>query len=299
MALVPGVEDLEALALLVSVVELGSLSQAGARHGVSQPAASSRLARLEAKLGLRLVERSTTGCLPTPAGAAVVEWSREMLTTAERMGRAVLALKGTSGAVSIAASLTIAEQLLPSWLAVLHTNYPELKVRVTVANSATVVGLVRDGDVTLGFVETTEEIHGLRTRVVGHDLLVVVVPPGHPWRRRRSPLEPAHLAESPLVLREQGSGTRITLERALAHAGLTLADPVLELASTAAVRNAVAAGVAPTVMSGLAVLDDVAAGRLAVVPTTGIDLGRPLTAVWKGGQPAVLSWLERAAAWEG
>jgi DNA-binding transcriptional LysR family regulator len=64
------------------------------------------------------------------------------------------------------------------------------------------------------------------------------------------------------------------------------------------VRNAVAAGVAPTVMSGLAVADDVAAGRLAVVATADIDLSRPLTAVWKGAQPAVLSRLERAAAWE-
>src|SRR3954453_4382560 len=107
MTPVHGIDDLESLALLVSVVELGSLSQAGARHGVSQPAASSRLARLEARLGLRLVDRSTTGCVPTPAGAAVVEWSREMLATADRMGRAVSALKGANGAVSGAGRLSI------------------------------------------------------------------------------------------------------------------------------------------------------------------------------------------------
>lgn len=296
MTLVPGVDDLESLALLVSVVELGSLSQAGARHGVSQPAASTRLARLEAKLGLRLVERSTTGCTPTPAGAAVVEWSREILGHAERMGRAVQALRGSTEAVRIAASLTIAEQLLPGWLAVLHTQRPDSRIRVTVANSSAVVDLVRDGRVTLGFVETTDEIHGLHTRVIGRDRLVVVAPRGHPWRRRRTPLLAGHLAETPLVLREQGSGTRVTLERALAATGFVLAEPVLELASTAAVRNAVAAGVAPTVMSELAVVDDVAAGRLVIVPTTGIDLARPLTAVWRAGAPAVLSWLERAAA---
>ena len=296
MAIVPGIDDLESLALLVSVVELGSLSQAGARHGVSQPAASTRLARLEAKLGLRLVERSTSGCTPTPAGAAVVEWSREILGHAERMGRAVQALRGSTAAVRVAASLTVAEQLLPGWLAVLHSQRPESRVRVTVANSSAVVGLVRDGDVTLGFVETTDTIHGLHTRVIAHDHLVVVAPSGHPWRRRRTPLLAHHLAETPLVLREQGSGTRVTLERALAAAGLVIAEPVLELASTAAVRNAVAAGVAPTVMSVLAVVDDVAAGRLVIVPTTGIDLARPLTAVWRGNPPAVLSWLERAAA---
>lgn len=296
MAIATGIEDLESLALLVSVVELGSLSQAGARHGVSQPAASMRLARLESKLGLVLVVRSTTGCTPTPAGAAVVEWAREMLGHADRMGRAVQALRSSTAAVSIAASLTIAEQLLPGWLGVLHAQDPGSRIRVTVANSSAVVDLVRDGHVALGFVETTDDIHGLRTREIARDRLVVVVPTGHPWRRRRNPLLPRHLADEPLVLREKGSGTRVTLERALNVLGMTLAEPVLELASTAAVRNAVAAGVAPTVMSELAVADDVIAGRLAVVPTTGIDLTRPLTAVWRGQVPAVLSRLERAAA---
>ena len=298
MALAPGVEDLDSLALLISVVELGSLSQAGARHGVSQPAASTRLARLERRLGLRLVDRTTAGCTPTPAGAAVVEWSREMLGHAERMGRAVQALKESGAAVTIAASLTIAEQLLPSWLAALHTQRPEAKIRVTVANSRTVVGLVRDGVAGLGFVETTDEIHGLHTRELLRDRLVVVAPPQHPWRRRRSPLQAHQLAETPLVLREPGSGTRDTLERAIARAGLVLAEPILELASTAAVRNAVAAGVGATVMSELAVADDVATGRMVVVPTVGLDLGRPLTAVWKGSPPAVLNWLERAAVAE-
>ena len=296
MTLVPGVDDLESLALLISVVELGSLSQAGARHGVSQPAASTRLARLERRLGLRLVERTTTGCTPTPAGAAVVEWSREILGHAERMGRAVQALKESSATVSLAASLTIAEQLLPGWLARLHAQRPEVRIRVTVANSRAVVALVRDGVAGLGFVETTEDIHGLHTRQILRDRLVVVVPPQHPWRRRRSPLRAHQLAETPLVLREQGSGTRVTLERAIARSGLVLAEPVLELASTAAVRNAVAAGVGPTVMSELAVVDDLASGRIVIVPTVGLDLGRPLNAVWKGTPPAVLSWLERAAA---
>jgi DNA-binding transcriptional LysR family regulator len=296
MTLAPGVADLDSLSLLISVVELGSLSQAGARHGVSQPAASTRLARLERRLGLRLVERTTTGCTPTPAGAAVVEWSREIIALAERMGRAVQALQESGAAVSIAASLTIAEQLLPEWLAVLHAQRPGLKIRVTVANSRTVVGLVRDGAVGLGFVETTDDIHGLNTCEIRRDRLVVVASPQHPWRRRRSPLQAHQLAESALVLREPGSGTRDTLERAIARAGLTLAEPVLELASTAAVRNAVAAGVGATVMSELAVADDVATGRMIIVPTVGLDLGRPLTAVWRGSRPAVLSWLERAAA---
>lgn len=291
MTLPAGVDDLEVLELLVSVAELGSLSRAAACHGVSQPAASTRLARLEKRLGLQLLTRSTTGCVPTPAGAAFVEWSRELLAHAERMGRAVEALRHTDHDVAVAASLTIAEQLLPTWLAAIHARRPDVRVRVTVANSTNVVHLVQTGVVRVGFIETTDRVRGIRTRTIGADHLVVVVAPGHPWLRRRSPLQPHHLASSPLVLREPGSGTRRTLEGALERCGLSVSEPILELASTAAIRNAVAAGVGPTVISELAVSDDVAAGRLAVVATTGLDLGRPLRAVWRGATPLVLSWL--------
>jgi DNA-binding transcriptional LysR family regulator len=296
MPLMRGLEDLDALAMLVSVVELGSLSQAGARHGVSQPAASSRLARLEAKLGLALIERSPTGCTPTPAGAALVEWSRDLLAHAGRIDGAVHALKETAQTVSLAASLTIAEQLLPFWLAELRIARDDIRIRVTVANSAAVVGLVRDGHVGLGFIETSAPVVGLNSRTVATDRLVVVVGSAHPWRRRRTSLQPGQLADTPLVLREPGSGTRATLEMALTNVGWALCEPVLELASTAAVRNAVAAGVAPTVISALAVAEDVAAGRLHIVAVTGLDLDRPFLAVWKGTPPALLGWLERIAA---
>jgi DNA-binding transcriptional LysR family regulator len=296
MALIPGVEDLDALALFVSVVELGSLSQAGARHGVSQPAASTRLARLERRMGLQLLDRSTAGCTPTPAGAAVVEWSRELLAAAEHMGRALDTLRGSPDGVSIAASLTIAEHLLPSWLAVLHTDRPSTKVKVTVANSATVIELVRHGTVSLGFVETTEPTAGLKRRIVARDCLAVVVTARHPWSRRRTPLQPRQLADTAMVLREPGSGTRATLTSALDRLGLVLADPVLELASTAAVRNAVAAGVAPTVISELAIVDDVRAGRLVTIPVNGLDLTRPLVAIWRGSPPPVLRWLGRSTS---
>ena len=285
-----GVDDLQALQLLVSVVELGSLSQAAARHGVSQPAASTRLTRIERRIGLQLVQRSTSGCTPTPEGAAIVEWARDLIERAERMSRAIDSLRTTSGA-SIAASLTIAEQLLPGWLAQLHIRRPDVKVRVQVINSTHVLEAVRDGSVSLGFVETTAPIHGLRRQLVARDRLVVVIPTGHAWSRRRTPLQPHHLADAHLVLREPGSGTRATLENALGAVGLTLAEPALELPSTAAVRNAVAAGVAPSVISELAVKDDIAAGRLHVVDVRGIDLSRPLHAVWHGVEPPLLRLL--------
>ena len=103
-----------------------------------------------------------------------------------------------------------------------------------------------------------------------------------PWTRRKNPLTPAELAATPLVQREPTSGTRIALEKALRN--YTLAAPALELSTASAVRGAAAAGVAPTVLSNLAIGDDLSAGRLVEIPVTDIDLSRRLRAIWPRGQ---------------
>lgn len=126
---------------------------------------------------------------------------------------------------------------------------------------------------------------GLRSRIVGHDTLVVVVRPDHPWARRRQPLGPAELAATRLVSREEGSGTRDVLTAAISaamNAKVTMPVP-LALSSTTAVRAAVLAGAGPAVLSELAVAEDVASHRLAAVEVSGVNLRRSLRAIWTGG----------------
>ena len=155
----------------------------------------------------------------------------------------------------------------------------------TATNSDHVYDLVRAGDVELGFVEGSRVQTGLRSRTVARDELILVVPPGHPWTRLRRPVTAADLARTPLVTREEGSGTREFLERALARTlgpGREAAPPVLELSTTASVRAAVIAGAGPAVLSDLSVADDLG-HRLAHVPVADLDLARPLRAVWLSG----------------
>jgi len=127
----------------------------------------------------------------------------------------------------------------------------------------------------------------LDPQVVARDTLTVVVAPAHPWAGRRRGVDAARLAATPLVARESGSGTRSFLEGALAAAGAgPLAEPVLELASTTAIKAAAADGVAPAVLSSLAVAGELAAGTLRAVPVVaGVALERSLSAVWTRGRP--------------
>ena len=167
---------------------------------------------------------------------------------------------------------------MPAWLAELRRMHPGLVIKLRVHNSEEVFDLVANARCDVGFVESPGVRSGLRSTAVAHDRLVVVVAPNHPWARRRRPITAAELARTPLVVRESGSGTRTTLETALAS--LEVAQPSLELNSNAAVRVSVAAGAGPAVLSELAVGVLVKAGELVAVPTEGIRLNRIIRAVW-------------------
>jgi molybdate transport repressor ModE-like protein len=282
------VPDLRALELLVVVSRTGSLTASATELGISQQAASSRLRTMEAMVGAPLLARTRRGSALTQTGELVVQWASRVLDAAEQLDAGITALRaGRRGHLAVAASLTIAEYLLPGWLVAVRAQQQSHGVSptdftMTATNSEKVVGLVGSGAVDLGFVEGPDAPEGLQHRLVGVDQLVVVVGPMHPWAARPSRrVMAATLAATPFVAREAGSGTRTVLERALGE--LPMADPVLELSSTAAVRAAVAAGAGPAALSAHAVRDDIATGRLVPITVTGLDLTRRLHAVWTGG----------------
>ncbi|HEV7649212.1 MAG TPA: LysR family transcriptional regulator [Actinophytocola sp.] len=280
----PAPPDLESLRLLVSVAELGSVGRAARAMGIAQPSATRRLAALERRAGFPLLVRTPAGSTPTTDGKLVVAWASALLAAAEEFQTSLTALRtNRAAALRIAASMTIAEALLPRWLSDLRRVEPDVHVGLTVTNSSSVARLVLgDSDVDLGFVEGPTLTEGLASRVVGTDQLIVVVPPGHPWARRRRPLAAAELAATPLVVREPGSGTRETLDRLLVRNGPV--GPQLELGSNAAVRGAAVAGIAPAVLSRHAVAPDLASGALVEVAVADLRLARRLRAVWPKGR---------------
>lgn len=287
----PHVPDLVVLQLLAAVSEEGSLSRAGRRLGMSQQAVSARMRSLEAQVGADLIIRSGRGSTLTSSGRVVAGWAADVLAAAERLDAGIASIRSeTLRQLDVAASLTIAEYLLPRWLVALRTRQEAAgqgatQVGLTATNSDTVVELVRAGKVPLGFIETSAIPTGLRVRAIGHDELQVAASPDHPWARRRKPVTAQELSDTGLVCREPGSGTRQTLEQLLLAVGVEggIAAPRVELSSTAAVRTAIAAGTAPGVLSSFAIADDIALGRLVTVPTVGIPLRRQLSAVWSSG----------------
>lgn len=288
--------SLAALDLLDAVDTHGSLSAAARALGLAQPSVSTGLRRLERQTGLTLVVRTASGTRLTDTGAAVLARGRDVLTASDALEREVAALRTARHArVRLAASLSVAEYLVPGWLASRPTD--AAVVDVVVANSRDVMDAVLHGRADLGFVEGPDVADGLESRSVGEDELVVVVGPGHPWARRRRPVTAAEVSAADLAVREAGSGTRAVLERALVAAGHPLAGSPAQLGSTSAVKNVVRGGSTVAVLSRLTVADEIARGDLRRVAVEGVDLRRTLRVVWARGRrpsPAVRELAEHA-----
>ncbi|MBA4609574.1 LysR family transcriptional regulator [Aeromicrobium sp. Marseille-Q0843] len=268
--------DMETLRLLADLAELNSLSAAAQARGISQPAASARLRAFEARWRVTVADRSPRGTALTTDGLAIVSWARTVLHEVDLMRAALTALSDERHAeLEVAASLTIAEFILPRWLGELRSRSVVVRPRLHVVNSEKVAELVRSRTVDVGFIESAAVPRDLAHRLVGSDQLAVVVEPRHPWARRSTPVPREALRNEAWVLRETGSGTRSTFERALRF------EPQLamEADSTTALIGAARAGVGPAVVSRRAVASELETGRLVEVPTD-LDLWRPLTAIW-------------------
>src|SRR5450756_1291451 len=243
------VHDVGALRALREVGRQGSIAAAAAMLGVSQQALSARMRTLERGMGVALLARTPSGSHLTEQGRLVVGWAEVVLDAADRLDAGLRSIRaGVSHRLAIAASQTIAEHLVPHWLIELRA---------------------------------AEQAAGHQPTVVE---LLVATAPGHPWARRRGPLELAEVAATPLVMREAGSGTRDTLTDHLAAQDPPLRPKIaMELGTSAAGGAAIAAGVGPGVLSRLAVRDDLVLGRLVAVDVAGPPLTRQLTVVWRPG----------------
>jgi len=287
--------DLPALDLLLSVAALGSVGRAAAEHRITQPSASARLARLERQLGVPLLVRTSRGSTLTPGGEAVVAWARTVVEAAGALTDGVTALRSRRRAkLRVAASLTVAEYLLPQWMLTLRRRHPDLDTAVAVANSHDVCDRVRSGSADLGFIESPDIPEGIGATAIGSDRLALVVAAGYPLAARAAAgVDVRDLLEQPLLLREPGSGTRETFLHAL-HAALIRAtsaaaavDPthVTDLGSTTTIVATALAGGGIGVVSARAVAAELAGGRLVEIRVDGLDLRRPLRAIWLGTTP--------------
>lgn len=268
--------NLHHLRIFANVAERGGFSRAAAALRISQPAVSKSVAALERQLGTTLIDRTGRATTLTDAGTVLFTRARELFAVEQSAEEELRTLKGLEGGVlRIAASTTVVNYLLSAYLARFRDAYPRVTLRVSSANTRDVARAMLGRRVDIALVEGPVEHERLETLPWREDELVVIGHPGHAFARRRR-LRLADLGDSSFIVRERGSGTRRVAEEALAGRGVSV-NVGLELASTEAIKQAVAAGLGLAIVSRAAIADQLALGRIVVLPVRDVSFARTLS----------------------
>jgi DNA-binding transcriptional LysR family regulator len=268
--------DLRRLEIFVKVTELGSFSRAAEALFLTQPTVSEHVRALEDELGVQLLDRLGRGTTPTRAGTLLLGYARRILTLAREASQAIEQFQGrVSGELTLGGSSIPGEYVLPGLIGAFRGKYPDVRISLLIGSSREVQQWVEEGRVEMGVVGAPPSGRALEGRRLMADEIVVVVGAEHPWATRRS-VSIDELKTEPMILRERGSGSRETFERALEDVGLDLAGfrIVGEIASTQAIKQAVRAGVGVSPISRRAVQDECRARLLCCVTIRDLTIAR-------------------------
>lgn len=262
--------DLRLLEIFCRVYKERSFSRAAKKIGLTQPTVSVHIRDLEEALGTPVFNRLGREIEPTEAGRFLYEHAEPLVSLKRDLIEKMAAfLERIEGMLTIGASSVPGEHLLPKLVTQFHAEHPGATLRLCISDTADTIDDLRHGDIEIGVVGDKLPDKDLQFEPFSSDSLVLLVPATGPWRGRKK-VSLRELCELPLVVREPGSATRTSLERALAARKIKLADLniVAEIGSMAAIKEAVRTGGGASFVSQVSVASDVRAGtaRLARIP---------------------------------
>jgi len=272
------------LEVFVALVDQGSFTKAARHLGLSQSTVSGHIADLERRLGVKLVGRERSGVTPTGAGEILLKPARDALRAERNARQAAAELTGLlRGTLSLGGSTIPAVYLLPGLLTAFRAAHEGITINLMTGDSTEVVELVRSGDVDVAVIGVKPRERGLQVERVGGDELVLIAPPDHELVGRGG-ISVEDILPLPMILREDGSGTRQAMLEALGmrHREREL-EVVCHVGSTEAVKAAVRASLGLSFVSNLAVEEEVRAGMLGIVPVLGLSTRRDFWMIAREG----------------
>ncbi len=277
--------NLNHLRVFLAISERGSVTAGAQELHISQPAASKQLAELEGNLGVDLLERRARGIELTAAGTLLLGHARRIFQEERAAEEALRGLAGLErGRLSVGASTTIGNYLVPRVFGQLHAAHPGIALELSVDNTAHIQERLLAGQLDVGLTEGGVASRALTVDTLLHDEIVLITGPARRGDFGPGPLRCAELAGLPLLVREEGSGTRSIVEAALAGCGVGV-RPTMTLGSTEALKNAVEAGLGVALVSRLTVEVELRSGRLLELAIADLQLRRELHVVTLKGKP--------------
>lgn len=256
--------DFRRLEVFVKVFQEKSFSKAGQALLLAQPTISEHIRLLEEDLGLTLFDRQGKEVLPTPAGRLLYQYANQLMALRQDSLRAMNQFRDLgSGELLIGGSNIPGQYVLPVLLGRFKERFPKIHLKVVIGDTQNIGDNLLEGTIELGIVGAQVDHRKISCQMLTSDELVCILPPGRPPGQQGS-IKAEVLFTFPFILREKGSGTRKTMEKAFQKLNLDIKDlqVVAEMGSNEAVRQAVKAGVGISIISRRAVAEDLELGRL-------------------------------------
>ena len=285
--------DLNALKTFITIAEHGSFSEAGRRLGLSQPAVSQAMEGLQKHFGVQLFERAGRSVRLTEAGQTLRPIARELLAGALRLEETMASLQGeVVGEMTIGCSTASGKYLLPGLIARFRRGYPQVRINVHVTSRESVINRVLSGEYPLGVSSRRIEHHDLEWRPFFTDEVILIAAASHPWASNRY-IYPDDLLDEPMILREEGAGTREVMMDSLQQRDISpdMLNIAMELGNAEAIVMAVEEAIGVAFISRLSAERSLALSKVVEVKVEGMQLVRQISLLRNRRFPATRAQL--------
>ena len=282
--------NLKQLEAFVRVAETKSFSAAAKMLFLTQPTVSAHIASLERELNTCLLIRNTKGVALSESGKELYAYAEQMLELEQKIReRFGLTGRQPGSVLRIAASTIPSLYLLPDIMARFRNEYPEEQLKLFETDSSGVVEMILSHKADVGFTGTVLEKGSCTYIPFYQDELVVLTPSSERYRARKNDDIVSWILEEPVILREEGSGTRKEALRLLVQTGVDISklNVAAMMENQETIKRSVGSGMGISILSKLAAKEEIDSGKLLAFPLGETGGKRNINVVYDAGYPSL------------
>ncbi|MCX8030292.1 MAG: selenium metabolism-associated LysR family transcriptional regulator [Thermodesulfovibrionales bacterium] len=252
------------LKVFCTVAETKSFSKTSEIVHLTQPAVSLQIQALEEYYETKLFDRTSNTITLSPSGEVLYKYAKYILALYSAAEKEIAKITGhTKGNVTIGASTTIGNHILPNVIFDFKKKHPKVKMNIFIENTRKIMDLLNTGAIEFGLVEGEMSKYKVTLDPIIQDELFVIVPPSHPWAKRKV-ISIHEITKEPFIMREEGSGTRQVTEKYFSSKGVKLKDLnlTITIGSTESIKEAVESGMGISIVSKWVIRKEVKYGSL-------------------------------------
>lgn len=269
---------LRQLRAILAVNRLGKINLAAREIGLTAPAVTLQVQQAEEAAGTPLFNRTSEGMRATDAGRAFVAASRDVEQRLSLLNDELAAIRGAGRGSLRLGAVSTAKYFVPRLMAAFVAEHSGIAMRLSVGNRATIIASLQDHDIDIALMGRPPRRSPVNTYLIGDHPLVIIAPPEHLLVAERQ-IAKRRIAEETFLVREPGSGTRMSLELFLGDIPGRLDNLGAEFGSNETIKQAVMAGMGVAFISAHTIAMEVELGRLMVLDVVGTPVRRQWFAV--------------------